>query len=66
MSGWIHIGEPEPQALTPTEQRVKELLDAGYNYKLIAMIMRMSHDTTKDMIYEIRKKGGNYEKSDYH
>lgn len=58
MNGWIPIGEPEPQVLTPTEQRVKELLDAGYNYKLIAMIMRMSHDTTKDMIYEIRKKEG--------
>ena len=56
MNGWIPIGEPEPQALTPTEQRVKELLDAGYSYKLIALIMRMSHDTTKDMIYEIRKK----------
>jgi DNA-binding CsgD family transcriptional regulator len=58
VNGWIPIGEPEPQVLTPTEQRVKELLDAGYNYKLIAMIMRMSHDTTKDMIYEIRKKEG--------
>ena len=58
MSGWIPIDPPEPQALTPTEQRVKELLDAGYSYKLIAMIMRMSHDTAKDMIYEIRKKEG--------
>ena len=58
MSGWISIGEPEPQALTPTEKRVKEMLDKGYHYKIIAMALRMSHDFVKDTIYEIRKKEG--------
>ena len=58
MSGWISIGEPEPQALTPQEQRVKELLYAGYSYKLIAMIMRMRCETVRDIIFEIRKKEG--------
>lgn len=58
MSGWISIGEPDVQALTPSEQRVKELLDAGYNYKLIAMIRRMRCETVRDIIFEIRKKEG--------
>ena len=58
MSGWVHIGEPFPQALTPQEKRVKEYLDKGYHYKVIAAIMRISHETARDMIYEIRKKEG--------
>ena len=58
MSGWISIGVPDPQALTPTETRVKEMLDQGYHYKIIAMALRMSHDFVKDTIYEIRKKEG--------
>ena len=58
MSGWISIGEPDQQALTPTEMRVKEYLNKGYHYKVIAAIMRMSHENTRDMIYEIRKKEG--------
>lgn len=58
MSGWISIGEPDPQALTPTEKRVKEMLDKGYHYKIIAMALRMSHEFVKDTIYEIRKKEG--------
>lgn len=58
MSEWIHIGDPEPQALTAQEQRVKELLDKGMAFQLIAMQLRVSHDTLRDMIYEIRKKEG--------
>ena len=58
MSGWIHIGEPEPQALTAQEQRVKELLDKGMAFQLIAMQLRIAHETLRDMIYEIRKKEG--------
>lgn len=58
MSGWISIGDPDPQALTPHEKRVKELMDKGYHYHVIAAILRVSHDTAKDMIYEIRKKEG--------
>lgn len=58
MSDWIHIGEPEPQALTAQEQRVKELLDKGMAFQLIAMQLRIAHETLRDMIYEIRKKEG--------
>lgn len=58
MSEWIHIGDPEPKALTAQEQRVKELLDKGMAFQLIAMQLRVSHDTLRDMIYEIRKKEG--------
>ena len=58
MSGWIPIDPPEPQALTPTEQRVKELLDKGMAFQLIAMQLRIAHETLRDMIYEIRKKEG--------
>ena len=58
MSGWISIGEPDAQALTPQEKRVKEYLDKGYHYKVIAAILRISHETARDMIYEIRKKEG--------
>lgn len=58
MREWIHIGDPEPHALTAQEQRVKELLDKGMAFQLIAMQLRVSHDTLRDMIYEIRKKEG--------
>lgn len=57
MSGWISI-DASPQPLTEGEQRVKDLLDQGYGYVYIAALLRMSHETTKDMIYEIRKKEG--------
>ena len=40
------------------EKRVKEYLDRGYHYKVIAAILRISHETSRDMIYEIRKKEG--------
>lgn len=58
MSEWIHIGDPEPQALTAQEQRVKELLDKGMAFQLIAIQLRIAHETLRDMIYEIRKKEG--------
>ena len=58
MSGWISIGEPDVQALTVQEKRVKEYLDRGYHYKVIAAILRISCETARDMIYEIRKKEG--------
>lgn len=58
MSDWIHIGDPEPQALTAQEQRVKELLDKGMAFQLIAIQLRIAHETLRDMIYEIRKKEG--------
>lgn len=57
MSDWIPIGV-QPQPLTEGEKRVKELLGKGMNYVAIAALLRMSHETTKDMIYEIRKKEG--------
>lgn len=57
MRDWIPIGV-QPQPLTEGEKRVKELLDKGMNYVAIAALLRMSHETTKDMIYEIRKKEG--------
>lgn len=57
VSGWQPI-EPEPQCLTASEQSVKALLDRGWTYPMIAIKLHMSHETTRDIIYEIRKKEG--------
>lgn len=57
MNGWQSI-EPEPQCLTASEQSVKALLDRGWTYPMIAIKLHMSHETTRDIIYEIRKKEG--------
>ena len=54
---WQSI-EPEPQCLTASEQSVKALLDRGWTYPMIAIKLHMSHETTRDIIYEIRKKEG--------
>lgn len=57
MNGW-HPIEPEPQCLTESEQAVKKLLDRGWSYPMIAIKLHMSHETTRDIIFEIRKKEG--------
>ena len=57
MNGWQSI-EPEPQCLTASEQSVKALLDRGWTYPMIAIKLHMSHETTRDIIFEIRKKEG--------
>ena len=57
MNGWHHI-EPYPQCLTESEKRVKELLQRGWKYPMIAMQLQISHETAIDIIYEIRKKEG--------
>lgn len=57
MNGW-HPIEPEPQRLTESEQAVKKLLDSGMSYPMIAIKLHMSHETTRDIIFEIRKKEG--------
>ena len=57
MNGWHHI-EPYPQCLTESENRVKELLQRGWKYPMIAMQLKISHETAIDIIYEIRKKEG--------
>ena len=48
--------EPIPQALTANERRVKELLDKGWHYMRIAAKLRISFESCRDVIYEIRKK----------
>lgn len=57
MNGW-HPIEPEPQRLTESEQAVKKLLDRGMSYPMIAIKLHMSCETTRDIIFEIRKKEG--------
>ena len=57
MNGW-HPIEPEPQCLTESEQAVKKLLDRGWSYPMIAIKLHMSCETTRDIIFEIRKKEG--------
>ena len=57
VNGWQSI-EPEPQCMTASEQSVKALLDRGWTYPMIAIKLHMSHETTRDIIYEIRKKEG--------
>lgn len=58
MSGWISIGEPDVQSFTPLEKQVKRYLDKGYHPKVISCIIKQSHEQTRDLIYEIRKKDG--------
>lgn len=58
MSGWISIGEPDVQSLTPLEKQVKRYLDAGYHPNVISCIIKQSREQTRDLIYEIRKKEG--------
>ena len=48
--------EPIPQALTANERRVKELLDKGWHYMRIAAKLRISFESCREVIYEIRKK----------
>ena len=55
MSDWIPIGEPEPAPLTPTQKRIKELLDAGKKPYEIVRIVHMGYDFVRDEIFEIRK-----------
>lgn len=55
MSDWIPI-DAEPQPLTPTQQRIKELLDAGKKVYEIAWAVHMGKDFVIDEIYQIRKK----------
>lgn len=57
MSGWISI-EPDVPSFTARELRVKELLDIGYHYPVIAAILRITHEEAKDLIYDIKKKEG--------
>lgn len=58
MSGWISIGEPDVQSLTPLEKQVKRYLDKGYHPNVISCIIKQSREQTRDLIYEIRKKEG--------
>ena len=58
MSGWISIGEPDVQSLTPLEIQVKRYLDKGYHPNVISCIIKQSRERTRDLIYEIRKKEG--------
>ena len=55
MSDWIPI-DAEPQPLTPTQQRIKELLDAGKKVHEIVWAVHMGKDFVIDEIYQIRKK----------
>lgn len=57
MNGWQPI-EPETQRLTASEQSVKALLDRGWTYPMISIKLHMSYETTRDIIFEIRKKEG--------
>jgi DNA-binding CsgD family transcriptional regulator len=58
VSGWISIGEPDVQSLTPLEMQVKRYLDKGYHPNVISCIIKQSREQTRDLIYEIRKKEG--------
>lgn len=53
---WIPIGEPDVQHLTPNQQRIKDMLDAGKSIWIICGIMRMRREHVMDEIYEIRRK----------
>lgn len=55
MGGWITIGEPDVPQLTPTQQRIRELLDAGKKPYEIVRIVHMGYDFVRDEIFEIRK-----------
>lgn len=54
MSDWIPI-DAEPQPLTPTQQRIKELLDAGKKVHEIVWAVHMGKDFVLEEIYQIRK-----------
>lgn len=56
MSDWIPIGEPDVQHLTPNQQRIKDMLDAGKSIWNICGIMRMRREHVEEEIYEIRRK----------
>lgn len=58
MSGWISIGEPDVQSLTPLEMQVKRYLDKGYHPNVISCIIKQNRERTRDLIYEVRKKEG--------
>lgn len=55
MSEWISI-DPLPQALTPTQEYIKEQLAAGKTPQAIAHRLHLRADHVADEIYEIRKK----------
>lgn len=55
MSDWISI-DPLPQALTPTQEYIKEQLAAGKTPQAIAHRLHLRADHIADEIYEIRKK----------
>lgn len=52
---WVSIGEPVPPALTPTQQRIKELLGQGKSISEIGRRLRMRADVVREEIFEIRK-----------
>ena len=54
MSDWIPI-DAEPHPLTPTQQRIKELLDAGKKVYEIVWAVHMGKDFVLEEIYQIRK-----------
>lgn len=55
MSDWITIGEPDVPQLTPTQARIKELLDAGKKIYEIVWAVHMGKDFVIEEIYQIRK-----------
>jgi transcriptional regulator len=55
VSDWISI-DPLPQALTPTQEYIKEQLAAGKTPQAIAHRLHLRADHIADEIYEIRKK----------
>jgi hypothetical protein len=52
---WQPIGT-EVQHLTPNQQRIKDMLDAGKSIWIICGIMRMRREHVIDEIYDIRRK----------
>ena len=55
MSDWIPIGEPEAPVLTPTQQRIRELLREGKKVYEIVWAVHMGKDFVLEEIYQIRK-----------
>lgn len=52
---WIHI-EPEIQTYTLNEKYALSMLEDGKNYFQIAAKMRISFESAKEIIYDIRRK----------
>ena len=52
---WIHI-EPEIQGYTITEKAALSMLNDGKNYFQIAAKLRISFESAKEIIYDIRRK----------